>query len=298
MAQPVALMDNPLMVASDFPVVAFASEGTFAPGGRAAFRRVESRQVMLCRAGFGTADINGTTYRLAPGNVLVMPWACSVSYVADQAEPFSYSGAHLIPRHREGYPITVTVPHDSDHELAGCGWRRDDPALVFDVLTSTAIDAPDLAEMLTYAARRFEEGSPPELVRRALGALVAYELKALTGPPRPTRERDLPRDLRRIVAYVDSHLDAPITGLTLARVAACSESTLTRRFRAHLQVSPMAWVATRRMRRATDLLRTTELPISQVARLCGIPDPYYFSRLFRKQIGTSPTDWRRAHSLV
>ena len=52
------------------------------------------------------------------------------------------------------------------------------------------------------------------------------------------------------------------------------------------------WITERRMAEARDLLSETELPISEVARLVGMPDPGYFSRVFRRMHGTSPRQWR------
>lgn len=52
------------------------------------------------------------------------------------------------------------------------------------------------------------------------------------------------------------------------------------------------WITERRMAEARALLAETDLPISEVARLVGIPDPGYFSRMFRRVHGTSPRNWR------
>lgn len=52
------------------------------------------------------------------------------------------------------------------------------------------------------------------------------------------------------------------------------------------------WIVERRMAEARNLLSETDLPISEVARLVGIADPGYFSRLFRRIHGASPRNWR------
>lgn len=40
------------------------------------------------------------------------------------------------------------------------------------------------------------------------------------------------------------------------------------------------------------MLRQTDLPVREIARRLGYADPYYFSRAFRKTVGTSPTAYR------
>jgi AraC family transcriptional activator of pobA len=52
------------------------------------------------------------------------------------------------------------------------------------------------------------------------------------------------------------------------------------------------WIIERRMAEARKLLMENDIPISEVARRVGIPDPGYFSRLFRRTHGASPRSWR------
>jgi len=47
-----------------------------------------------------------------------------------------------------------------------------------------------------------------------------------------------------------------------------------------------------RMQQARDMLRRTDKPIQQIAREVGYEDPYYFSKLFKKTNGTTPTNYR------
>ena len=52
------------------------------------------------------------------------------------------------------------------------------------------------------------------------------------------------------------------------------------------------WILERRMVQARHLL-TTDLPVNEVARRVGLPDPGYFARVFRHQNGTTPRTWRQ-----
>lgn len=47
-----------------------------------------------------------------------------------------------------------------------------------------------------------------------------------------------------------------------------------------------------RMEKAVDLLRNTDRPISEIASMVGIQDPHYFSKVFKKYFGISPTKYR------
>lgn len=255
--------------------------------------------VLLCLGGTGTVRVNGRAFELRRGAVFVLPWAHAIAYSAGAIDPFLVGGAHLVPRHDAGFAIRPSVPHGPRHDLAGCTWRNDAPELGGrDVVTTTATERPELHDVVVYAIGAFARGSATDSVMRALGTLMVSELGALSEPSRTAVDPEFPRDIRRVMSYVDRKLDAQLTVRELADVAGISEATLTRRFHTYLRSAPMNWITDRRIAHATELLRTTSLPVAQIARKCGVSDPYYFSRLFRKRVGESPSGWRRSHHLL
>ena len=55
------------------------------------------------------------------------------------------------------------------------------------------------------------------------------------------------------------------------------------------------YIRERRMEYASYLLQTTDLQIQTVALHCGIMDVQYFSKLFKRQFGTAPSQHRNSH---
>lgn len=53
------------------------------------------------------------------------------------------------------------------------------------------------------------------------------------------------------------------------------------------------WITERRMAQARRLLGDTDMPIGEIARRVGLPDPGYFARVFRRSNGVTPRAWRR-----
>ena len=99
---------------------------------------------------------------------------------------------------------------------------------------------------------------------------------------------------RRLCDYIESHLAQPLTLGELAGIAALSEFHLARMFRASFGLPPAAWIAQRRLERARALLRTTALPLAQVAEQCGYANASHFSHRFRESVGVAPTVFRQA----
>ncbi|HEY2678451.1 MAG TPA: transcriptional regulator FtrA [Steroidobacteraceae bacterium] len=84
----------------------------------------------------------------------------------------------------------------------------------------------------------------------------------------------------------------------LARLAAMSERTFMRRFRAATGLSPADWIIRARVDRARQLLESTALSIERIADRCGLGTATTLRHHFRKKVGVSPVGYRRRFSQV
>ena len=82
----------------------------------------------------------------------------------------------------------------------------------------------------------------------------------------------------------------------IAHEAHCSAEHLRRLCQQELGRSPMQHVTHLRLRRATELLVTTDLKIESVATEIGYRDPFAFSAMFKKWVGCPPTEYRHRHA--
>lgn len=80
---------------------------------------------------------------------------------------------------------------------------------------------------------------------------------------------------------------------SLAELAGMSRATFAARFRAAYEGGPIELLRTIRMRRAAELLATTDWPIKRIAAAVGYDSRTYFSRAFRDQHGQPPDAFRR-----
>lgn len=98
---------------------------------------------------------------------------------------------------------------------------------------------------------------------------------------------------RRLMEFIDAHLDQAITLGWLAQVACLSEFHLARMFRLSFGMAPSSWIAQRRIDRARQMLVTGKLPLQQVASACGYADASHFSHRFKAAKGVSPLRYRQ-----
>jgi AraC family transcriptional regulator, transcriptional activator FtrA len=100
------------------------------------------------------------------------------------------------------------------------------------------------------------------------------------------------------VEWALEHLDEGVTPDDLARRAALSPRTLTRRFRAAVGMPPGEWLQRERLRLARRLLETTADPISTVARNAGYDSVSTMRAQFARRLQTSPKAYRRTFAAV
>ena len=84
----------------------------------------------------------------------------------------------------------------------------------------------------------------------------------------------------------------------LAEMCNLSVRHFQREFRHLTGLPPHQWRILQRVKRAKALLRETAYPLVDVALACGFADQSHFTRIFSKDVGTSPSLYRHASSLA
>jgi two-component system, response regulator YesN len=100
------------------------------------------------------------------------------------------------------------------------------------------------------------------------------------------------RALRRAISHVRNHVDTPLRVAAVAELAGLSPSHFSRVFRKEMGETFVSYVNRMRCERATELLRSTQLPIQDVAHRCGFSDHSYFTKVYRTVTGAPPSAHR------
>lgn len=94
------------------------------------------------------------------------------------------------------------------------------------------------------------------------------------------------------IAYMNAHYAEDVPRDALAALVSLSPGYFTVAFKKHTGFSPIQYLNKIRLDRAKALLKSTHLPIREIAEQVGFPDSFYFTRLFSKATGLSPRDYR------
>ncbi|MEE3362623.1 MAG: AraC family transcriptional regulator [Anaerovoracaceae bacterium] len=103
--------------------------------------------------------------------------------------------------------------------------------------------------------------------------------------------------MRDVLTYIDDHYSEDITLDDLARSADISISECGRCFRQCLGTTPYKYLTSYRLRRAAQLLATTDEPVGLIAGDVGFHQASHFGKCFKEKTGYSPREYRRLKQL-
>jgi len=133
--------------------------------------------------------------------------------------------------------------------------------------------------------------------RHLLSMLIFQLVHKHTGEPaRPLLGGLSANTARRVMDYIEQHLDRALTLRELAAFAGLSVFHFLRCFKQCTGMPPHAYVRERRIERAKQLLACGQAAIAEVAFRCGFSDQSSFARTFHRIVGVTPREFRRARA--
>lgn len=107
-------------------------------------------------------------------------------------------------------------------------------------------------------------------------------------------ERDpIPHALSLMCGYVRSHIRDSITLASLSSISGLSRQYVMRLFRTHMGMTATDYIHRTKLAYSLDLLKSTDMTIDEIAYQLGYCGSHYFCRVFKKYLGTTPTEHRR-----
>jgi AraC family transcriptional regulator len=103
----------------------------------------------------------------------------------------------------------------------------------------------------------------------------------------------LQRKIGQVQAFLRENLDRDVDLRAIAHEASLSPYYLTRQFTAYVGVPPYRYLLALRINRAIELLRDTELSVTQICSRVGFNSLSHFTTTFRRHTGMSPSAYRR-----
>lgn len=129
------------------------------------------------------------------------------------------------------------------------------------------------------------------LVNHLHHLLIRIHRTLLTEPY--SKSRTHAKDFDEAVQYFHKNYHTEININEYAAAHHMSVSWFIRGFKEYTDSTPTQYILSLRISNAQILLETTDYNITEIAEIVGYENPLYFSRLFKKQVGVSPSDFRK-----
>lgn len=100
----------------------------------------------------------------------------------------------------------------------------------------------------------------------------------------------------RLDQYINQNLATAIRTCDLAALLRLSCSHFSHVFKQTFGITPLAYVARKRIAAASEMMLTTDQPLAQIAHAHGFCDQSHFTRTFRRHTGLSPLMWRQRYA--
>ena len=104
--------------------------------------------------------------------------------------------------------------------------------------------------------------------------------------------RGYSKTIRKLLIHIDTDISADLSLRTQAKLLNVNPSYLSTTFKKETGQTLTEYVNHKRIEHAIFLLNTTNLQIQTVAQYCGITDICYFTKLFKKIVGKTPTEYK------
>lgn len=101
--------------------------------------------------------------------------------------------------------------------------------------------------------------------------------------------------IQKIIHYILSNISADLTPSNIASFVSFSPSYIARKFKDEVGMTLVNYITEQRIRIAKDLLLKQNMQVQDIASYVGIEDWNYFTKLFKKYTGSTPSNYRKSH---
>ena len=229
--------------------------------------------LIYCTDGKGWFSIEGKKNLVYANQFFIIPKGVAHSYGSSDNDPWSIYWVHF-----SGEQASMFFENISNVNL---------------IIPSKISRIDDRIQLFEEIIQNLEMGYSFENLQYAniclLQFLASFKYISQFRQIRRIREKDLIED---VVYYMKEFINEKITLKEIASEKGLSPSQFSLVFRRKTGRSPMNYLIHLRIQKACQYLDNTELRIKEIALRVGYDDPYYFSRVFKNVMGTSPGKYR------
>lgn len=235
---------------------------------------IEDNILIYCTDGEGWYSINGSTFEVKTNTFFILPAGVPHSYGANFENPWTIYWIHFRGIMGNNYADGCSHPKEVRPSKDSRIRQRFD---LFEEMFSI-LDHNYSIDGMKYAVSLFHH---------FMGTLLyIYEYRSALNR---SEDQDI---VNATIHYMEENIERPLTLSMLSEYSGFSISYLSSLFKERTGHPPLSYLNLLKIKYACSLLNDTDMKINTICHKVGFKDPYYFSRIFTKLMGVSPSLYR------
>jgi AraC-like DNA-binding protein len=234
--------------------------------------------IIYCVEGTGWVEINKTRSELSPSHFVTIPANMPHKYGANEKDPWTIYWTHF-KGEAASFIIELILKHS----------KKSKPNLIYN---------ENRIKLFEEICTNLEMGYSGDNLRY-VNMIFSHFLSSLLYEDKfnyldNKRKKDF---ITSAIELMQKKTHTVFSLKEFALLAHLSVSHFSAVFRKRTGYSPIEYFNHLKIQKACQYLLLTDLRVKEIAQELGIEDPYYFSRMFTKVMGSSPNTYRRKNSL-
>ncbi|URN95640.1 MAG: AraC family transcriptional regulator [Candidatus Pristimantibacillus lignocellulolyticus] len=226
-------------------------------------------ELVITLTGCAEVVINGTRYNVKPGTLL-------------------HTGANM--------KLDLVVKEDEPWNYAVLQYRiNQEDELVYPIYTEQFLIPTSLNENITQSIDELAERyiRPNPLTSIQTKVIFFKLLETLLISIQQCTQSKKSELMLQAVQYMHLRYNRPLSVTHISQYIGVERRRFAYLFERYTGMTPNHYLTSFRMKRSRELLRAHHYSVAEVAELVGYHDSFYFSRVFKKYNGVSPSDYRK-----
>lgn len=241
--------------------------------------------LIYCIDGNGWYSLRGKTYQVASNQYFILPAGIPHEYGATEGERWTIYWVHFRGEHADIYAEGADKPQDVRVALNSNINNRNN---IFEEILSTLHDGEGI-EDLRYASSLLHYYLASLRYLRQYRNTARYNTDNSNLSFSNNKNKEV---VDAAIHFMKENIERRITLQDILDYVGYSSTHFSTLFKRQVGDSPLAYFNRLKIEQACHMLQTTNLHINQICYKVGIEDSLYFSRLFSKMMGMSPSDYR------
>jgi len=230
---------------------------------------IDSSGLVFTLSGAAYITIDGAHYKLEQGVILHASAKMKLTIHVIGDEPWNYT------------VVNYRVANDEQEQY---------PLYSQNFVMHTGCNI-NVNQQLTALVKRYEQATPYTKLQAKSDfyQLIRHALHAVQQQTTTTKTELM----LQAVQYMHESYNKPISVTQISQHIGVERRRFAYLFERYTGMTPNHYLTNFRMKRSRELLRAQHYTVAQVAELVGYHDSFYFSRVFKKYNGVSPSDYRK-----